>query len=265
MTSDAVWSESMPEIYDRCLGPALFRPFAVDVARRAAALNPSRVLELAAGTGVATAELVRALPAAAITATDLNPAMVQWAAERVPGPSWSTADAQSLDFPDRSFDLVVCQFGVMFFPDKPAAFAEVCRVLAPGGVLLFTVWDTVEGSAFPSALVSGVAAALPVDPPDFLMRVPHGYTDAGRIRADVEAGALQIAAIERVTLRGHAPSAQVLADGFCRGTPLRFALQARGSLEALTLEIGAAMTRALGGGVVESDLLAMTVTATRPA
>jgi hypothetical protein len=138
-------------------------------------------------------------------------------------------------------------------------------VLAPGGVLLFTVWDTVEGSAFPSALVSSVAAALPADPPDFLIRVPHGYTDADRIRADVETGGLQVAAIERVTLRGHAPSAQVLADGFCRGTPLRVAQEGRGSLEALTSEIGAKMTGALGDGSVESDLLAITVTATRPA
>jgi SAM-dependent methyltransferase len=265
MTSDAVWSDSMPEVYDRCLGPALFQPFAVDLARRAAALKPSRVLELAAGTGVATAELVRALPSAAITATDLNPAMVAWAGERVPGPDWSTADAQRLDFADRAFDLVVCQFGVMFFPDQAAAVAEIGRVLVPGGAFVFTVWDTIEGSAFPSAVASALAAVLPVDPPDFLTRVPHGYADADRIRADVEAGGLQVAAIERVTLRGQAPSAQVLADGFCRGTPLRFALQARGSLEALTSEIGAELTRALGAGPVESDLLAITVTATRPA
>jgi len=129
----------MPEVYDRCLGPALFAPLAARVAAEAQALAPRRVLELAAGTGILTAELVRALPAAEITATDLSPAMVGWAADRVAGPRWLQADAQQLDLPDADFDLVVCQFGVMFFPDKMAAFAEAARVLAPGGTLLFTV------------------------------------------------------------------------------------------------------------------------------
>ena len=144
----------MPEIYDRCLGPALFAPFAKYLADLAASRSPARVLELAAGTGIATAELVRALPEAAITATDLNPAMVSWARERVVGPTWRPADAQQLDLPDRSFDLVLCQFGVMFFPDKPSAFAETARVLAPGATMLFSVWDVLSGSDFASAVVA---------------------------------------------------------------------------------------------------------------
>ncbi|MCW2522674.1 MAG: ubiE 4 [Frankiales bacterium] len=263
MSEDAAWTESMPEIYDRCLGPALFAPFAARIAAMAAALSPSRVLEIAAGTGVATAELVRALPSASITATDLNPAMVAWAAQRVSGPVWLTADAERLDFPDDSFDLVVCQFGVMFFPDKPAAFAEVARVLAPGGVLLFTVWDAVAGSDFPAALVAGLASVLPVDPPDFIVRVPHGYSDVERIRADLLAGGLSAVAVDRVVLRGRAASAQVLADGYCGGTPLRFALERRGSLASLTRDIGAEMTRRLGSGEVAGDLIGLVVTSIR--
>jgi SAM-dependent methyltransferase len=242
----------------------LFSPYAVETAARAAAHRPSRVLELAAGTGIVTAELVRALPGASITATDLNPAMVAWAASRISGPAWSVADAQHLNFPDACFDLVVCQFGAMFFPDKPAAFAEAARVLAPGGALLLVVWDVVAASRFPAALISSLAVALPDDPPDFVVRVPHGYSDVGQIRADLLAGGLTVEAIERVILRGRADSARQVAEGFCGGTPLRFGLEQRGSLAALTEKIATDMTRQLGTGPVESDLAAYVVSATRP-
>ena len=128
----------MPEAYDRWLVPAVFHPFAVDFARRAARHAPRRVLEIAAGTGVLTRELVTVIPAAEVTATDLNAAMADLGSRRVPGAAWQQADALRLPFGDDQFDLVACQFGVMFFPDKPAAFREARRVLAPGGGLLFS-------------------------------------------------------------------------------------------------------------------------------
>jgi SAM-dependent methyltransferase len=264
MAGDATWLDSMPEVYHRCLGPAMFEPFARHVAAVAAGHSPGDVLELAAGTGIVTEQLLRALPDARITATDLNPAMVAWAAHRLPGPSWRAADAQSLDFPDASFDLVVCQFGVMFFPDKPAAFAQTARVLRPGAAVVFTVWDTVETSHFPSALMAGLAGAVPTDPPDFVVRIPHGYHDAERIRRDVEAGGLVFDGIERVVLRGHAPSARAIAEGFCAGTPLRFALLELGDLDELTRLVAEEMTRRLGPGPVQSDLAGYVVSAHRP-
>lgn len=263
MDTDSQWVTSMPEVYDTCLGPALFAPYAQHVAAAAARLAPRRVLELAAGTGILTAELLRALPDAEITATDLNPAMVSWAADRVPGPTWLQADAQRLELPEGSFDLVVCQFGVMFFPDKPAAFAEAARVLEPGAPLLFTVWDAVATSDFPAAMVDGLTAMLGDGSPDFVVRVPHGYHDPERITADLQAGGLVVEGIERVVLRGSS-TAEELARGFCLGTPLRFALQERGSLEGLTRSLREEMTARLGAGPVDGDLAAFVVSARKP-
>jgi SAM-dependent methyltransferase len=254
----------MPEVYDECLGSALFAPYAGLVAAVAARRAPGRVLELAAGTGILTAELLRALPAAEITATDLNPAMVARGAARVPGPAWRQADAQHLDLPDDCFDLVACQFGAMFFPDKPAAFAETARVLRPGGSALFTTWDTVETSDLPAAMVASLQAVLPEDPPRFIERVPHGYVDAEQITADLRAGGLVGIGIERVVLQGRAESTVAAARGFCLGTPLRFELQARGSLPELTQRLAAELTARLGSGPVAGELAAFLVTARAP-
>ena len=155
MTADTSWLESMPEVYDRCLGLAVFAPFGAELALRAVDLNPGRVLEIAAGTGIVTAGLVEALPDAEITATDLNPPMVDYASTRVPGPTWRVADAQALDLDDDVFDLVVCQFGVMFFPNRIGAYREVRRVLEPHGSFLFSVWDTLDTSGTPTRRGSG--------------------------------------------------------------------------------------------------------------
>lgn len=254
----------MPETYNRCLGPALFAPFAARLAGMAAALSPRRVLELAAGTGIVTEALVRRLPAAHITATDLNPAMVAWAQAHVAGATWQQADAQNLPFDDNAFELVVCQFGAMFFPDKRTAFAEAARVLAPNGTALFAVWDVVEASTFAAALVDAVARVLPDDPPTFIARVPHGYTDPAQIASDLESSGLNGVSVERVVLTGGSPSARVVAEGFCLGTPLRFALEQRGDPKRLTDAVADEMTSTLGAGAVDGEMAAFIASGRRP-
>ncbi len=264
MSTDAAWQGSMPEVYDRALVPVLFDPFAIELTRRVVGYAPQTILEVAAGTGVLTAALARAMPDAELLATDLNPAMVGYAASRVPSASWQAADATDLPFPDDSVDVAVCQFGVMFFPDKRAAFHELGRVLRPGGRLLFVTWDLVETSPFPAALVESLTAVLPERPPDFVVRIPHGYADPERIRADVAAGGFETATVERVVLRGRAPSAASVAEGFALGTPLRFALQDRGPLDELARQLGEEMTARLGDGPIEGELAAFVVTARCP-
>jgi SAM-dependent methyltransferase len=226
--------------------------------------NASRVLELAAGTGILTAGLVEALPEAEIIATDLNPAMVEYAAARGPGATWQVADAMDLDFADDSFDLVACQCGVMFFPDKVTAYRNIRRVLAPGGLFLFNAWDTLETHEPEAALLDALKEVLPQETPDFIARVPHGYADPDRMRADVEAAGLRFGSLVRNVLVGKSPSAAVLAEGYCLGTPLRFQLQGRGDLADLVPRVAAAMAERLGDGPVEARVAEYVVRAYEP-
>lgn len=264
MAKDATWTDTMPALYDRCLGPALFAPWAQHLGAIAAGYAARSVLEIAAGSGILTAELVRALPSAAITATDLNPAMVSWAAQRVDGPTWQPADAQALPFPAGSFDLVLCQFGAMFFPDKAQAYAQVAKVLRPGGAFLFTVWDRVEASPFPAALTAALGDLYGGDAPDFVARIPHGYHDPVEITADLTAGGLDVHGVERFALPGAAVSAHSLAEGFCQGTPLRFALERHGNLQQITHAVAERMAARLGAGAVVGELAGLVVSAGRP-
>jgi SAM-dependent methyltransferase len=251
----------MPQAYDRWLAPAVFRPFATDLARRAAQLRPGRVLELAAGTGVLTRELIAACPSAEVTATDLNAAMVAYGSGRVTAARWQQADALRLPFGAGEFDLVACQFGVMFFPDRPAGFREASRVLTPSGRLLFSTWDSVGTHAFAAALMAGLERAFPDDPPAFVAAVPHGYCDLDQVMADLTAGGLECLAAEPVTLAGRAESAAAVATGFCTGTPLRMAIESRGDLAAATEIVAGEMTARMGAGPVTAAMTAFVIEA----
>ena len=165
--ADKAFVGSLPQIYQSHLVPLIFEPYADDLAGRLAARPVSRVLEIAAGTGAVTRRLASTLPAAVpIVATDLNRAMLDQAeAQGTSRPvEWRQADAMQLPFEDGGFDAVVCQFGVMFFPDKARAFAEARRVLRPGGRFLFSVWDRIEENDFADTVTAALAAAVPGRP-----------------------------------------------------------------------------------------------------
>jgi SAM-dependent methyltransferase len=211
-----------------------------------------------------TRELVAAVPSAEVTATDLNAAMVEFGSGQVPLAVWRQADALHLPFGGELFDLVVRQFGVMFFPDKSAGFREMRRVLVPEGRLLFSTWGAVETHGFASALVAGLAHAFPDDPPAFIATVPHGYCDLGQIAAELAAGGLECVSTVSITLDGHANSAADVAAGFCARTPLRNAIEARDDLTASTALIADQMTAHLGPGPVTAKMTAHVIEA-RPA
>ncbi|MGW7613153.1 class I SAM-dependent methyltransferase [Streptomyces sp. NPDC054766] len=256
INADRRWSESMSAAYEQYLVPVVFQPFAEDLTARATALHPGRVLELAAGTGALTSGLLAAAPSAEVTATDLNEAMVAFGSIRAPGAVWRQADAQRLPFPDGSFDLVVCQFGVMFFPDRIEAFTEVHRVLAPGGRFLFNTWGPIGTHAFEVALQAGLERAFPVDPPRFLPTIPHGYADPAVVAADLAAAGFAVEDEQELTLQGRAASTADLATGYLTGTPVRVAVEERGDGPAVRATVIEEMTARLGPGPVTAPMTA---------
>jgi SAM-dependent methyltransferase len=261
--SDSEFTGSIPAIYDRCLGPLLFRPFAIEVAHRVRDWYPHRVLETAAGTGVLTQALQRALPEAEIVATDLNPAMLEVAAQRVtPGKvTFQPADAQALPFEDSGFDLVVCQFGVMFFPDKVKGGSEARRVLRDGGRYLAIIWDQLDRNPVSHAISEALEEEFPEDPPRFLERMPFGYADIARIETDLHSAGFDHVEIETVELSSRVSAADA-ATGMCQGSPLRAELEALGSdaLDRATIAVAHTLRQFDG---FDTPMSALFVTATK--
>ena len=267
--TDQLFVGSIPEAYEQHLVPVVFQPYADDLADRVAGQHPESVLELACGTGVVTRSITSRLGGtAAVTATDVNQPMIDRAASiGTSSPvTWRRADAMSLPFEDASFDAVVCQFGVMFFPDRGAAFAEMHRVLRPGGSALFNVWDRIEANEFAHVVSDAVATLFPDDPPQFLARVPHGYPDPHRIRADLAIGGFEMSPdIEVVDARSHAKTCAAPAIGFCQGTPLRAEIEARdpSRLDAATEAATAAVAERFGETDIDAGMRALIVTAAK--
>jgi SAM-dependent methyltransferase len=257
---------AMPELYDRILVPAMFEPFAQDLAERLRGMTSGHVLEIAAGTGVVTRALTRILPpAVAITATDLNPAMLERAKshfglERV---RWQEADALALPFGDRLFDCVLCQFGVMFFPDKQGAFRETLRVLRPGGRFLFSVWGKREGSIWEVA-TNVVGRFLSRDPASL---ISPPYNDVVIVRTELAGAGLAEIAVEEVTKPLHAGSAREAAVSLCHGGIVRAAIEAQmpDRLDEITEAAATAIAARFGSGPIQSPLTALLFTAARPA
>ena len=266
--SDKAFTGSIPALYDRYLGPMMFQPYAVDLAARVAALAPSAVLETAAGTGIVTAQLAKVLPdAALITATDLNQAMLDVAAAKSTSReiAWQACDATLLPFADGTFDCVLCQFGVMFFPSKLDAFKEARRVLRPGGKFLFSVWDSLELSPILETVSDAVAACYPADPPNFMRRTPFGYHDVVAITNQLAEAGFKTITSDAVTLPSSCPAAHDAAIGPCHGSPLRSEIEERDAngLAAATDAAAAALVARFGDGPIESTMQAIVFTATR--
>ena len=224
---------NIPQHYDRNLGPLLFAEYAVDIARRVAILNPRRVLETAAGTGIVTRALRDALPTdTSLTATDLNAPMLKVAATKFrPGEAveFRTADATALPFADESFDAIVCQFGVMFFPDKDKSYREVFRVLAAGGRYVFSIWDSHRHNPIGRIAHEAIGSIFPTDPPQF-QSVPFAYRFEPIKESLIDAGFVGISATVLKAQKRVADFA-MLARGLVYGSPIIDQVQHRGGVE----------------------------------
>jgi SAM-dependent methyltransferase len=266
---DSGFAGSVPSIYQRFLVPLIFQPYATDLAAQVRLRGPARILEIAAGTGVVTRALSSGPgPRMSIIATDLNQAMIDQAIAEDPLPSveWRQADALHLPFADASFDAVVCQFGVMFFPDRPAAIRETHRVLRPGGFFIFNVWDEIRHNEFAETVTGALELLFPDNPPRFLARTPHGYHNLWDIQGDLSKGGfLKAARCQTVAARSRAGSPRVPAIGYCQGTPLRNELEERDPtrLQHFTDIAAQALERRFGAGPVDGKIQAHVVSVDR--
>jgi ubiquinone/menaquinone biosynthesis C-methylase UbiE len=265
--SDTKFAGSIPEMYDRMMVPLIFEPYARDVAERVQALKPQKILEIAAGTGVVTRAMAAALPAATrIVVTDLNQPMLDYNKAKLTGDarlSWRQADAQDLPFEAGSFDVVVCQFGAMFFPDKVRAYSEARRVLKAGGWYVFSVWDKISENDFADEIMKALAVYFPDDPPRFMARTPHGYYEPQPIRDALAAAGFSDVAVDTVDAVSSAASPLDAAIAYCQGTPWRNEIEARNAsgLEDATRHAAAALERRFGRGPIEGRIRAIVITA----
>ncbi len=260
--TDNVFTGSIPNLYETYLVPLIFEPYAADLVNRLVSRSLARVLEIAAGTGVVTRVLASVLPESiSIVATDLNQPMLNQASAlgtRRPV-EWRQAHAMQLAFRDATFDAVVCQFGVMFFPDKAKAFSEARRVLIPGGIFIFSVWDRIKENEFADTVTTALEFMFPEDPPRFLARTPHGYYDLPTIEQDLANGGFTASPqVTTVAARSRAKSAQVPAIAYCQGTPLRNEIEALDAsrLGEATDLAAEALARRFGRAAVDGQIKA---------
>lgn len=247
--TNAQFVGSIPEQYDRFLGPMLFEPYAADLVGRLRVPPAGRVLEVACGTGIVTGFLRSTLPPeVTVVATDLNEPMLahaRTARQLGTGVEWRPADAQTLPFADGSFDAVVCQFGLMFVPDKGLALREARRVLAPGGVLALNVWAAFEHNPIGRIAHGVISDFFPTDPPTFYL-VPFGLDDEPGLRRLLHDASFEVDTIERVRLEARCATAADAARGLILGNPVLTAIEARGTatpgsiIEKLTEALAAA-------------------------
>jgi ubiquinone/menaquinone biosynthesis C-methylase UbiE len=267
--TDKVFAGSIPEIYDRFLVPLIFESYASDLAERAVQVRPQRLLETAAGTGALTRALASRLPAHAhIFATDLNQPMIDQAARRSFGDdriTWQQANALSLPFEDQAFDVVACQFGVMFFPDKVKGYREARRVLKPGAHFFFNVWDNISENEFADVVTQALSKVFSEDPPLFMARIPHGYHDVAKIKEELSAAGFASISVETRDDTSKAPSPHDVAIAYCQGTPLRNEIEARGAsrLEEATQVAAHELARCFGNGPIEGRVRAQVFAAIR--
>jgi SAM-dependent methyltransferase len=261
--------DDVPAHYDSGLGPHLFADYGVDLAHRAAAAGPTRVLEIAAGTGIVTRLLRDVLPNSTdLVASDLNPAMLEIARRKFcagEAIEFHRADATALPFADDGFDAVVCQFGVMFFADKDKAYREAHRTLAPGGHYFFSVWDSHRFNPFARVAHEAIGSFFPQDAPTFYT-VPFGYHRIDDIKTSLIDAGFGDVSMHVLKLDKTIPEARRFAEGLVLGNPVVEEIRARGTVEpdAIVAAVTSALNRAFGRDPLRMPLQAIVCAARKP-
>ena len=263
---NAQFAGTIPAAYDRYLGPMFFEPYGEDLAARLTVEPNGSVLELACGTGILTRKLRDQLPVSArLVATDLNEPMIKNAAAKFgekDAIEWKQADASNLPFDDKQFDAVLCQFGIMFVPDKALAAREARRVLRPDGVFLFNVWDSLEQNPVGRIAHETIGSFFEKDPPAFY-QVPYGYHDHAEIARLLETAGFSDIRLDVVSTMSVPTRAEDAATGLVQGTPMFVAISERDAslLPAITDAVAEALEKEFGGSPFRAPMRAMVIEA----
>lgn len=262
--AEATFSGSVPANYDKLLVPLIFEDYANEITERANVVSGGQVLEIACGTGVVTRKLREHLPDdVTLIATDINPDMQAVAIaglDGVEGLSFEIQDGTALTYDDDRFGAVVCQFGIMFYPDKAAGYAEAARVLKPGGKFIFNVWDSFKNNPLMALADRAATEMMPDDPPPF-MKIPFGYSDTNEIRAALQAAGFGRVDISVLPGTSRADSARTVANTFATGTPLAPIFMERGIEECID-ELEAIIVKEYGDGSIAAPMQAIVFEAT---
>lgn len=258
--TNIAFTGNIPKIYDSSLGPVFFEPYAIDISARAKELNPSSLLETASGTGRVTAHLATNLDSVKIIATDLNPDMLEVAKSKVIAKNitWQQADATNLPFEDADFDVVVTQFGIMFYPDKLKGMQEAFRVLKKGGTWLFNVWDKIEYNLMAKTASDIITDFFANDPPPFYS-IPFGYNDTDLIVSQLREAGFTNITFDILKKEGVAQSAEKLASGLVEGNPVANAIREKNpeAVDKITIKVMEALSEKFGSSPCKASLQAI--------
>ena len=217
------YSGSIPEYYDRYLETLLLKPYALKIAGEVEKLKPEKVLELSAGTGILTEALINKLPETTrILATDINPDMLDLAKYKLWtnfNISWQLADATDLPYEANEFDVVLSQFGVMFYKNRHLAYRKIRQILKPGGTFIFNTWGSIYENFIIELTERALKRVFPFDTPGFL-EIPFGYHSYEQIIHDLTIAGFSTFRINTVKLTGYAVNSFEATLGLLQGTPL---------------------------------------------
>lgn len=266
--SSIVFDDSVAQNYDDCLGPFLFEPFALDLVERIEISKARNVLELACGTGRVTKHLSLQLSAdAKLTATDLNPGMIDVAKQRITSGNvrWETVDMTNIPFEENQFDLIVCQFGIMFAPDKVKAFTEIRRVLKKGGKLIFNTWGDIHNNKVWSITSDLVNSFLGENPTGIFTEGPFSLQDEKVVLQFLEQAGFNETKFFSVDKTGTIPTAAEAAKGFILGLPVRATIKNRipSALPEILTSLEKAFTQQLSDLPLKASLNALVFECTK--
>lgn len=216
---------SIPEMYEASLGSFIFEPYARDIVTRIHDRNSNHVLELAAGTGCATRYLTDVFDtySTAILATDISSDMIAVGRQQVSARNlqWLEVDITEIPFADNSFDIVICQFGMMFLCDKIRGFSEIRRVLRPDGQFLFNVWGPLEDNAF-WRITNEVLMRFMGQLPPVLHKVgPFSSSYVPTVQQQLSDAGFDHSRVDTVKITTAFPSADSAAKGCIHGLPIK--------------------------------------------